>query len=397
MVAIGLPSDASPAHAEAALAVWNSVGVPNANYDREGRSVESITSDLYNFERDVSDLLARVAPDLQELSAQEALSRIAERLTDARRASDTALRLRDAAAQRAAVRSSLVARLAAGAVALDGARRTLGVTEIAALSRPIGRLNCRHVLENERATLKRHLHEIGDGHDEEALRREREGINFDQLPADIARETVQQGQLLKDIAEASAIHHQKRRELEALTKGRNAAGAAARRVEAGAELLSIAEGWLLKSAASHLARHAIELHRAKVQHPMIARASQLFGMATANAFAGVDIDYGDEDQPVLVARRRDGERVRVSGLSEGSRDQLFLALRLALLERKTSEPMPFIGDDLLSSFDDMRTLATLRLLAAAGQTRQIILFTHHRHVAELADSLQEHRTDIIGL
>jgi hypothetical protein len=91
---------------------------------------------------------------------------------------------------------------------------------------------------------------------------------------------------------------------------------------------------------------------------MIARASQLFGMATANAFAGVHIDYGDEDQPVLVAQRPDGERVRVSGLSEGSRDQLFLALRLALLERKTSEPMPFIGDDLLSSFD-VQALAPL--------------------------------------
>jgi uncharacterized protein YhaN len=75
---------------------------------------------------------------------------------------------------------------------------------------------------------------------------------------------------------------------------------------------------------------------------------------------------------VLVARRFDGERVQVAGLSEGTRDQLFLALRLALLERRTSEPMPFIADDLLKSFDGARTLAALRLLAAAGQKRQII-------------------------
>jgi len=46
--------------------------------------------------------------------------------------------------------------------------------------------------------------------------------------------------------------------------------------------------------------------------------------------------------------------------------------------------MPFIGDDLLTSFDEDRTLAVLRLLAAAGQRQQIILFTHHRHVVDLA-------------
>jgi chromosome segregation protein len=89
--------------------------------------------------------------------------------------------------------------------------------------------------------------------------------------------------------------------------------------------------------------------------------------------------------------------VQVVGLSEGTRDQQFLALRLALLERRTSEPMPFIGDDLLTSFDEARTLAALRLLVAAGQKRQIILFTHHRHVADLARSVREYRIDFIDL
>ena len=116
-----------------------------------------------------------------------------------------------------------------------------------------------------------------------------------------------------------------------------------------------------------------------------------------SAFAGLGIDYGDEDQPVLVAWRADGERVQVAGLSEGTRDQLFLALRFALLERRTSEPMPFIGDDLLTSFDEGRTLAVLRLLAAAGQRQQIILFTHHRHVVDLANSIQDHQIDLIDL
>jgi chromosome segregation protein len=59
--------------------------------------------------------------------------------------------------------------------------------------------------------------------------------------------------------------------------------------------------------------------------------------------------------------------------------------------------MPFIGDDLLTSFDEGRTLAVLRLLAAAGQRQQIILFTHHRHVVDLAKSIQDHQIDLIDL
>jgi chromosome segregation protein len=86
----------------------------------------------------------------------------------------------------------------------------------------------------------------------------------------------------------------------------------------------------------------------------------------------------------------------ISGLSEGTRDQLFLALRLALLERWAAEPMPFIGDDLLASFDEKRTLATLRLLAAAGR-RQIIVFTHHQHVVDLAKFIQDKVIDLVEL
>jgi chromosome segregation protein len=39
----------------------------------------------------------------------------------------------------------------------------------------------------------------------------------------------------------------------------------------------------------------------------------------------------------------------------------------------------------------------LRLLAAAGQRRQIILFTHHRHVVDLARSVNEQVIEVIDL
>ncbi|WP_346294700.1 AAA family ATPase [Rhodopseudomonas sp. P1] len=396
MTAIGLGVDASPAQAEAALTVWNSVGVPRANYEREGRSVDTITSDLQEFDRDVADLVGRVAPDLISLAAQDAVARIGERLVEARRASEACRRLHDNAAKRTISLGALATELAATTETLQRAGEALDA-EIAAVPELLSRLSFRLQLQTEQTELRRQLLEVADGHDETALRQEREGIDFDRLQADIASATEQQARLLQDISDASATLYQRQRELETLTKGRDAAGAAVRRREAAAELIGIAESWLLRAASALLARRVVELHRAKVQDPMVARAGELFALATADAFAGLGIDYGDQDEPTLVARRASGERVSLPGLSEGTRDQLFLALRLALLERRASEPLPFIGDDLLASFDDRRTVTTLRLLAEAGRQRQIILFTHHRHVAELAQSLPDHQVDLVEL
>ena len=397
MTGIGLADDASPAQAEAALAVWREVPLPKANYEGEGHRVAAIESDLRAFDQDVFDVIDRVAPMLKSASAQESLARLSANLADARRADESSRRMRDNATKRDVTRLTLVTQQAALTATLNEARASLSLPHDAALAQPLDDLATRHRLDADRAALRRDLHEIGDGHDEAALRLEREGLDLDLLSGEIARETLDQQQIIKDFAAASAIQHQKQLDLDALTKGRDAASAAAERAEASADLLSVAERWLLRSAAARLATRAIEKHRAMVQDPLIARASDLFATATGDAFLGLGIDYGDDDQPILIARRSDGERVPIAGLSEGTRDQLFLALRLALLERRTSEPMPFIGDDLLASFDNTRTLATLRLLAAAGKQRQIILFTHHHHVADLAQSVQGHLVDVIEL
>ena len=72
-------------------------------------------------------------------------------------------------------------------------------------------------------------------------------------------------------------------------------------------------------------------------------------------------------------------------MSDGSRDQLFLALRLAALEQHLDahEPMPLILDDLLMTFDNDRAKAILPQLRSLAQRTQIFLFTHHDHLVEL--------------
>jgi hypothetical protein len=397
MAGISCELASTPAQAEAALTVWQSVPITAASHEREGRSVTTMEADLRAFDEDVSSVIERVAAELKSEPAESSLISLSAKLAEMRRAKDAYERLREAARKRSIARNALVAKRAATAETLADACRIFGLEDLTALVEPINRLSARFELESERQILQRELYEISDGRDEAVLRDESAGLDLDSLPGEIEREALRHNQLLKDISEASANHRQKETDLAALLKGKDAVAAVTEKVEAGAELLSIAETWLLRAAASRLASFAIERHRAMVQNPLVSRASSLFAMATGGAFEGLGVDYGDDDESTLVACRTNGERVKISGLSEGTRDQLFLTLRLALLERRTSEPMPFLGDDLLTSFDDTRTLAMLRLLAAASQQRQIILFTHHKHVADLAGSLQDHPVDVIGL
>lgn len=397
MTGIALAEMATPAEAEATLAVWQGIAVPKAGFERESRSVSTMEADIAAFDRDVRDMAARIAPHLAADTTLEALMCLWRQLDATRRADDIRKRLNEARAQRATTRQALTAKRAANALPLDYARKALHCADPDALTAALDRLTMRQQLEGERTTLRRDLHETGDGLDETALRTEREGLDLDLLPAEIEREKLRQAQLLKDVASASAALQQKRNERDTLLQGRDANAAASERAQANADLLSIAENWLLRAAAARLAGRAIERHRARMQDPMIARAGELFAAASDTAFAGLVIDYGDDDQPELKARRTNDERVAIAGLSEGTRDQLFLALRLALLERRAAEPMPFIGDDLLTSFDEPRTLATLRLLAAGGEHRQIILFTHHRHVIDLARTVSDHRIDCVAL
>ena len=90
---------------------------------------------------------------------------------------------------------------------------------------------------------------------------------------------------------------------------------------------------------------------------------------------------------MLVGVRSGGkEIVTVEGMSDGTADQLYLALRLAGLQDylERNEPIPFIVDDILIKFDDNRSVAALRALERLSEQTQIIFFTHHQHLLELA-------------
>lgn len=137
--------------------------------------------------------------------------------------------------------------------------------------------------------------------------------------------------------------------------------------------------------AAHFLRNQIERFREENQGPLLEKSGQVFQQMTRNAFEGLAAEFNDEDVPVMVGRKANGANVPVEGMSDGSRDQLYLALRIAAMERylEEHEPMPLILDDLLITFDNERTTAILPQLANLAKRTQIFLFTHHEHLIDL--------------
>ncbi len=140
--------------------------------------------------------------------------------------------------------------------------------------------------------------------------------------------------------------------------------------------------------AARVLSQAVDRYREKSQGPILKRASGLFSQITGGAFESIRAEFDQNGQPVLVGVRPGGrDIVAVDGMSDGTADQLYLALRLAGLEEylDKNEPMPFIVDDILIKFDDNRAAAALQALARLSAKTQVIFFTHHRHLAELAE------------
>jgi uncharacterized protein YhaN len=91
--------------------------------------------------------------------------------------------------------------------------------------------------------------------------------------------------------------------------------------------------------------------------------------------------------------------VAIDGLSDGTRDQLYLALRLAALELHLEQApgMPFIADDLFINYDDERSRAGLAALAELSERTQVIFLTHHDHLMPVVESVFGSNLNIIRI
>ena len=236
--------------------------------------------------------------------------------------------------------------------------------------------------------VEKELVRSGDGHSIEALEAEAAGTDSDAIDPQLAAVADELREVENRVAESHEARAEARAALQRLA-GPSEASDYAERTQSNLarlrdEVLSYSR---LRLASAILARR-IETFRRDHQAPLLRRAGAHLRAMTLGAFDRLEADVED-DTPVLVGVRPDGTRVTAAGMSEGTVDQVFLALRLAAVEASSAsgEPMPFVVDDILVQFDDERTTAALHVLAEVARQTQVVLFTHHRQVRASAEAL----------
>lgn len=176
-----------------------------------------------------------------------------------------------------------------------------------------------------------------------------------------------------------------RRALEAIDSSDGAARAREAMESAAACYSASVRPWARLRLAHALLQEALNRFRERAQAPMVERASVYFSLMTSGRYMRLIADEAG-GKPILLAEREDGLRIGLDAMSDGTSDQLYLALRIAALDlRRASHPhMPLVLDDVLVTSDDERAANILRALARFAEEGQVMLFTHHGHLIDVA-------------
>jgi len=387
---LGLPSTASPDQANAVLdrlaELFNKVDENRTTMSR----LKGIERDAGEFRKRVEELVRAVAFDLLEVQADLAIEQMHERLASAKTDATKLEQLR----QRIQEVQELLEK--------SGEDIALATEQLGALCKQVDcagpddldaaerRALEKQELQRKLGDLESTLVELGGGSTVEELVAEAEGVDVDALPAQIdelRRQVTERDEQRSDLDQQIGSE---RAELARVDGADEAAMEAERAQGFVARTREHVERYVRLRIAADLLRKEIERYRKENQGPLLTRAGQLFSELTLGSFAELGTSY-EKDEPVIVGVRPTGVKVGVYGMSDGTRDQLYLSLRLATLERylEAHEPIPFIVDDILIRFDDDRALAALRVLTELSKRTQVLFFTHHARLVDLARSVEE--------
>jgi len=212
----------------------------------------------------------------------------------------------------------------------------------------------------------------------------------DVLSAELEKAAIEKTDLTKDREQLVADIAVSQNELKEFDGQSKAAGLAVKADGLLGKLQTNVEHYAKLNLASVILAKAIERYRKHNESPVIEAASHYFQMLTSGSFTGLKADFDSKGEPVLKAvNAEDNTALAIEALSDGTRDQLFLSLRLGGLSRhiESSGSVPFIVDDVLVHFDNERSSAALKAIGEFAKKTQIIFFTHHNHLVKLAQKV----------
>ena len=391
MQSLGLRAESSPLEVDDFIEHLRALFSKQSEAEKLRIRIKAIDEDAAAFGSQVEALVATIAPELVDLPADDAVVRLNSLLSENRSRQTKRQQIEEQIEQATQEIQDSNASIQTMTDRLD----TLCVEAKcdahdqleAAERRSADYLRIKETI----SSIGKEILEAGEGVTIAELEVQAEGVDSDSLPGRITELNNKiDDELEPRRTELAETKGREEKELELMDGSDHAALLSDQAHAILAKIRSDAERYVQAKLAGKILRDQIERYRRENQGPLVKRASEHFCALTLGSFDGLMTDFNEKDEPVLAGIRSGGERVYVEGMSSGTRDQLYLALRLASLEKymESTEPMPFIVDDVLVDFDDTRSQAALNALAELAEKTQVILFTHHSQVVEQSKQLQ---------
>ncbi|PFA62583.1 hypothetical protein CN378_20375 [Bacillus sp. AFS015802] len=144
-----------------------------------------------------------------------------------------------------------------------------------------------------------------------------------------------------------------------------------------AELQELAFEWAKYTLAGFSLRKTMELYQKTKMPKVIQLAEENFRDLTEGHYHRI---FLLEDEMIKV-ERGDGTVFHAVELSQGTKEQLFISIRFALVQSMGDHyPLPVLIDDGVVNFDLSRTQSFLKLLRKVAKDHQVLFFTCHPHI-----------------
>lgn len=145
-------------------------------------------------------------------------------------------------------------------------------------------------------------------------------------------------------------------------------------------LREVVAQYAVRSMASEFIKRTRRLYEEEKQPQVLLLASRYFSMLTGGEYSRIVMRMGDQS---LLAERPSGQLVESSRLSRGTAEQLYLSMRLGLIQAMPHvKGMPLLLDDLFVNFDGKRLGHALQVVSELSKDRQVMMMTCHEHVMD---------------
>ncbi|MBW2622447.1 MAG: AAA family ATPase [Deltaproteobacteria bacterium] len=218
------------------------------------------------------------------------------------------------------------------------------------------------------------------------LKQELSGLTIDEIQI----KDKQLEQEARDIEDSLESFRDKKAELnktiETLMSAEDLAQLRAAEESALTEIQQDAHTWSVYSLAEYFMNRAREKFEKEQQPKVIREGSGFFNKITQGRYESLLAPMGGD---AIEAITPDRKRKKLTELSRGTAEQLYLALRFGYIRNyaSSSDPMPVIMDDILVNFDPYRAKGAAEAIMELAGRHQILFFTCHPATVDIFKAL----------